>query len=93
MLTKGEFVNCGIVPFLSKLENEFLEFFRPNTVRPPERATQRRASIGKPPKLSDGREWFGHYDTTQNKTLSQEEVVQAIIETFKVKFHFLSCDS
>jgi len=85
MLTKGEFVHCGIVPFLSKLEIDFLETFRPGQISPPKKATNYRMSVGKPPTLSHGREWFSHYDTTRNKALSQEEVVSGIIETFKIK--------
>jgi len=87
-LSKGEFLQCGIVPFLNKLQREFVKLYKQGRLKKPKEATISRMSLGRPPKLSSGREWFSHYDTSNDKLLSQEEVMLGIIESFKVKSNY-----
>jgi len=86
-LNKAEFMHCGIVPFLWKLHKQFLETFRPEKIQPPSdsNASKLRKSIGRPPKLSYKERWFDHYDIDCDGYLAQDEVIQGLIETLKVK--------
>jgi len=84
-LNKNEFIHCGIISFLNKLEREFLDVFRTQNKRQPANATNRRETIGRPPPLSDTKRWFEHYDFSDDGYLSQEEVTQGLFETLKAK--------
>jgi len=84
-LNKPEFMHCGILPFLSKLQLEFMDVFRPKNSKAPAKAAGRRKSIGRPPPLSKERRWFDHYDTNSDGLLTEEEVTMGLFQTFKLK--------
>jgi len=52
---------------------------RSSSTRPP-----RRKPAENPPPLSRGKEWYDHYDTSRDNSLSKEEIVHGIFEALKV---------
>ena len=85
-ISKHEFMNKlnGMVPFLIKLEKDCAKIPN-NTKRPSKtRNTAPRKPVGKHPPLSRGKEWYDHYDTSRDNSLSKEEIVHGIFEALKV---------
>jgi len=85
-ISKHEFMNKrnGMVPFLIKLEKDCAKI--PNNTKrlSTTRNTAPRKPVGKYPPLSRGKEWYDHYDTSRDNSLSKEEIVHGIFEALKV---------